>query len=757
MPLVIEWAGGSLLIDEDRSAVIGRDPDVDITIDHQKVSRHHIAVQFEAGVWGARDLGSSNGTLVDDQTVASVVVVEPVVLQLGGKTGPRITLTALGTDRRQVRAVVAPEASGLEGMRLGSRMSLSTRFRIGRDSSNDLVIDELLVSRFHAEITSRDGSSFDIVDLGSANGTFVNGQLVRRHKLAPEDLLTVGQSQFRYTSGALEPEGTSGGFRFSVDHVSVVVGGRRLLNEISFDLKPRSLTAVVGPSGAGKSTLLDVLTGQRTPTLGSVEFAGRDLHASYEELRQRLGFVPQADLLHTNLTTRRALDFGADLRFPRDTTRVERRQRVETVMNELGLTERADLRIDALSGGQRKRVSVALELLTEPVLLFLDEPTSGLDPGLDRQVMNLLRRLADDGRTVLVVTHSTANLDVCDDVVVLAPGGNLAHFGSPHTVLRALGANDWAEAFESLERRPASSWSGTGNSTRVRRAEDDRATLAPQKSQPWFNQLGTLMLRYVAVIRADRAYLLLLGLLPLLLAAVGYIVGSEHGIGPGASGSAGINIQARSLLLIVILGSVFMGAATAVQELVKERAIFHRERSTGLSSTAYLASKIAVLGCIAVLQSLVFVVLTLIGRDYPEDPLFSGLVVIDVLVPIALLTFVSMVVGLVISASIRTSEIAMPALVLVTMLFVVLSGAVPLRFDDVLSWLGVWNPAYWAMNSLAAVTDLNALLGSTADTSVIAWGHEPSSWITGVAILAAVGLIGSIMLTLLSAVRRERR
>lgn len=759
MPLIVEWAGGSLLLDDSQAAIIGRDLDVDISIDHPKVSRHHVVVQFENGLWRARDLGSSNGTLVDGKSVQSVEIAsvnEPVVLQLGGSVGPRVTLTAMGGRQRP-----STQSHGNTGrppvLRSGSRIPLTTRFRIGRDVSNDLVVDELQVSRFHAEITSRDGSAFDLVDLGSSNGTFVNGQHVRRHRLAVGDVVTIGQGRFRYVPGALEGDDSEGGFRFSAADVSVVVGEKRLLSGVSVELKPRSLTAVVGPSGAGKSTLLDVLTGQRTPTKGTVTFAGRDLHANYEELRQRLGFVPQADLLHTNLTVRRALEFGADLRFSRDTTRSERRARVKEVIDDLGLTDRADLRIDKLSGGQRKRVSVALELLTEPALLFLDEPTSGLDPGLDRQVMNLLRRLADDGRTVIVVTHSTANLDVCDDVVVLAPGGHLAHFGSPHTLLRGLGASDWAEAFELLENRPASSWTTSSATNAHAEAGDDGSALAPKKLQSWWFQLGTLMRRYLAVIAADRAYLLFLALLPVLMAAVGYVVGSEFGVGPGDRDSSGLNIQARSLLLILILGTVFMGAATAVQELVKERAILQRERSTGLSSTAYFVSKIVVLGVISVAQAVLFTLLTLVGRPYPDEALVMASPILDLLIPLALLAFVSMVVGLFVSAIVSTSETAMPALVLITMVFIVLSGAVPLRFDDLLDWVGVWNPAYWTMNALAAATDLNVLLGLGDQAAVSTWVSNGTTWTNAVTVLGLIASAGGVLLATLGGISGRRR
>lgn len=215
--------------------------------------------------------------------------------------------------------------------------------------------------------------------------------------------------------------------------LTVVVdrGRKTLLDQVSFPVGAKCLLAVVGPSGAGKSTLLGALTGLRPADRGTVLYDGRDLYRDYAELRSRIGLVPQDDILHSQLTVRRALTYAAELRFPQDTAKAERQARVDEVIGELGLEQRADLPIHSLSGGQRKRVSVALELLTKPSLLFLDEPTSGLDPGMDRSVMNMLRDLADDGRTVIVVTHSVLNLEGCDRLLVLAPGGRIAYFGAP--------------------------------------------------------------------------------------------------------------------------------------------------------------------------------------------------------------------------------------------------------------------------------------------------------------------------------------
>ena len=196
----------------------------------------------------------------------------------------------------------------------------------------------------------------------------------------------------------------------------------------------------------------------RPATTGTVLYDNRDLYQNYNELRYRIGLVPQESVLHTQLTARRALQYSAELRFPADVKPAERDGRVDEVMGELGLARHANTRADRLSGGQLKRVNVAQELLTKPSLLFLDEPTSGLDPGLDKSVMEQMRDLAHDGRTVIVVTHSVDNLDTCDRLLVLVPGGRIAYYGPPEEGLAYFGQARWAEVFQAFERYPDRDW-----------------------------------------------------------------------------------------------------------------------------------------------------------------------------------------------------------------------------------------------------------------------------------------------------------
>ena len=310
--------------------------------------------------------------------------------------------------------------------------------RIGRVPDNDVVLSDLNVSRHHAELRKSPTGQYEIVDLGSHNGTFVNGQRVTKQVLTEQDLVSIGSSTFRLTGGELRQFVDDGNITFTAQELVVKAGSKVLLDHVSFPIPEKCLLGVIGPSGAGKSTLLGALTGMRPATTGTVLYDNRDLYQNYNELRYRIGLVPQESVLHTQLTARRALQYSAELRFPADVKPAERDGRVDEVMGELGLTRHANTRADRLSGGQLKRVNVAQELLTKPSLLFLDEPTSGLDPGLDKSVMEQMRDLAHDGRTVIVVTHSVDNLDTCDRLLVLVPGGRIAYYGPPEEGLDLL-------------------------------------------------------------------------------------------------------------------------------------------------------------------------------------------------------------------------------------------------------------------------------------------------------------------------------
>jgi ABC transport system ATP-binding/permease protein len=613
------------------------------------------------------------------------------------------------------------------------------------------VLDDLLVSRWHAELRpSTDGHR--LVDMASPNGSHVNGRRVTTAELAEGDVVGIGHALLQYGRGRLTAYLDTGDITFEARALSVTApGGVRLLADVSFALPGGCLLAVIGPSGAGKSTLLRALTGQRPADSGVVHYDGRDLYANYDELRQRIGLVPQDDILHPQLTVHRALRYAARLRFPAESTDAEREGRVAEVMAELDLTGQAELRISRLSGGQRKRVSVALELLTRPSLLFLDEPTSGLDPGLDKAVTEQLHDLAHGGRadgggrTVVVVTHSVAHLDLCDRVLVMARGGRTAYFGPPAAALQHFGLPDFAAVFQALNQDRGTEWADRFAASRtfdrnvgatLSMPAVARPPAAPDargpRQQPRRTQFATLCRRYLAVIAADRAYLVSLAVLPAVLSLLARAVPGTDGLSVAAGGT-----RPRQLLLILVLGAALMGSAASVRELVKERPIYQRERAAGLSLTAYLGSKLAVLSVIAALQAVVLTLLATLGQPGVDHPLVLHWPTGDIVVAVTAVAVVAMAVGLLVSALIPNADRGMPLLVVIVMAQLILCGGLfPVRGRAVLEQLSWVAPSRWGYAMGAATLDLGRLPPPTDDPL---WHHHVATWVGDLVALAGLG------------------
>ncbi len=739
---------------------------------------------------------SSNGTWLDGKRVRQVAVENGLRLRLGTPTGPEVAVLPLPAvlsglreqepDPHSQMQTLRPDSPGyMPGPKLprpggaghadgaddppGSeslereheRQNVYRLVRgtlsIGRSRGNDIVVGDLLASRQHAELLIGE-SGVEIVDLGSANGTFVNGSRITRTLLTQRDVIAVGHHLFQVEGDQLVEYLDSGDVTFEADGLSVFAGGAQILHEVSFRLPGRALLAVIGPSGSGKSTLLNALTGFRPADQGTVRYAGRDMYLEYDELRRRIGHVPQDDLLHTTLTVHKALEYGAELRFPPDTTKVERRARVDEVLDELGLAHRAGLVVQNLSGGQRKRTSVALELLTRPTLLFLDEPTSGLDPGLDKNVMGSLRKLANDGRTVVVVTHSVAQLDICDYILVLARGGNIAYFGPPQNALSFLGQTSWPDVFEMLEMTPGVELAARFRDSRyyvpasvtAPPARPVPTELPSVRQQSVLAQTMTLSRRFLSVIASDRSYLGLIIAFPFLLGIMPRVVGRNLDALPNRP-----NQDAPLILLVLVLCACFMGMANSVREIVKERAIYRRERAIGLSRTAYLASKVLVLALVTALQSIVFTTIGILGHE-PRNAVAFGSPLFEMILAVTVISLSSAMIGLVVSSLVDNADKAMPLLVLITMSQVMFSGGlVAVDGKPGLKELSSIAPARWGFAAVASATDLNNVqkLGdrqlnpdSRADP---VWAHTASVYITDILACVALGILGVLVTALL--------
>ncbi|MFI2373031.1 FHA domain-containing protein [Streptomyces sp. NPDC018833] len=822
---VLELNGRTWTLDPSRSYTLGRDPQGDLVIDDARVSWRHATISWGGHGWVIEDHGSTNGTYVQGQRIHQMEIGPGSAVHLGNATdGPRVSLNAAGAYSAQAaapqqaaaqqapaqqqgwpqaqapqqaapqqgwqqahpqhpqapqpqaqqppqvphqqgvqKAQDAPPVYGDRSPTTFHQLALGRVMRIGRALENELVVSDLQVSRHHAEFVATPDGRFEIRDLGSHNGTYVNGQPIAKSSsvlIGPNDIVGVGHSTFRLVGDRLEEFVDTGEVSFSARHLTVTVdGGKQILRDVSFGVPEKSLIGVIGPSGSGKSTLLKALTGYRPANQGDVLYDNRSLYKQFAELRQRIGLVPQDDILHKELTVRKALTYAAKLRFPADTTPAERAARIDEVLRELKLDIHKDKKVTSLSGGQRKRVSVALELLTKPSLIFLDEPTSGLDPGMDRDVMQLLRGLADDGRTVLVVTHSVAELQLCDKLLVMAPGGSVAYFGPPEEALNFFGYSTWADVFSAFENYRDYDWAGRWRgSQHYQMYAADLDAVAPQavnmpppqqirppKPQSWGSQLWTLIRRYSSVIASDKGFMGLMVILPAVLGLVSVVIPADFGLAAPDDGRSRFNGDAGTIMLILAVGMCFSGAANSVRELIKERVIYERERATGLSRSAYLMSKVIVLGLITALQGVIICGIGFATRKLPEEGLIMPPAVEICLVVIAL-GFTSMMFGLVISSLVKTAEKTMPLLVMFAIVQVVFTGILFQVYGspglEQFAWL---MPSRWAIAGAGATLDLAHLMPpwdpkNPTDLDPL-WEHTAGQWGMNITVLLAIGMI----------------
>ncbi|WP_368834317.1 ATP-binding cassette domain-containing protein [Mycobacterium intracellulare] len=649
------------------------------------------------------------------------------------------TLEASGFDSANLRRAVQRSRSRLGAPPAGAAV-------IGRAEDSDIVISDVLASRHHAYLVPGP-TGMEIHDAQSINGTFVNGTRILSAPLTEGDVVTIGNVDLVFNGEILlrraEAATRTGGLE--VREVDFHVDNKRLIQKVSLTARPGTLTALIGGSGAGKSTLSRLIAGATCPTSGSITFEGHDIHAQFASLRSRIGMVPQDDVVHRQLTVTQALNYAAELRLPTDTSKSDRAQVVAQVIEELGLTKHADTRVDKLSGGQRKRASVALELLTGPSLLILDEPTSGLDPALDLQVMTMLRQLADAGRVVLVVTHSLSYLDLCDQVLLMAPGGKTAYCGPPGDIEATMGTTNWAKIFGMVGADP-----DEANRRFLAQAKppppvsdaDKPADLgAPARSSTW-RQFSTIARRQVRLIVADRAYFIFLALLPFVMGALALTVPGSTGFrvaDPNGDGSD----EPGSVLMLLTMAAVFMGTALTIRDLIGERPIFRREQAVGLSTKAYLLAKMAVFLVFAIVQSTIATTITILGKGAPTRPaLLLGSATLELYVATAAMCVAAAMIGLVLSSLARSNEQIMPLLVVSLMLQLVLCGGMVPVTDriglDQMSWAV---PSRWGYAAQASTVDLWTIEPGPLAPKDRHFKHTAGTWLFDVGMLVLLTVV----------------
>jgi ABC transport system ATP-binding/permease protein len=535
------------------------------------------------------------------------------------------------------------------------------------------------------------------------------------------------------------------------DQLGFTFSGQQLLGEMSFTAEPGTLTAIVGPSEASTSALINVLSGGAQPSVGTVTLDGHNVHA--EDLHCRIGIVPQYDLGHPQLTVDQALCYAAELRLPPGAPADHRRRVVNWALNGLQLTSLRTVQAGNLSAEQRKRVSMAIELLTGPALLLLDQPTAGLDPALQQQTMALLRRLADDGRVVVVATTSPTDLDMCDQVLLLTSTGTPAFAGSPADIGIGdePGTTSWSEILTRLSTDPDSAH--TAFLARQQDAPPPTAEpqevhvepLTPAAQLSVGRQIAIAARRQAWLIAGDQRYLIFLIFLPLLFGAIALLVPGHAGLGP-ADPYGDSPDEAVELLAVLNIGAVVMGTALGIRGLRGEQRIFRREQANGLSASAFLAAKIIVYSFIAIIQTGIITIIAVAGKGAPtQGAVLLGNAVVELFLTLAITAIVSAIVALAVSSLTTHIEQILLAAVLITLISLMFSGGMfPLADRLGLEQISWFVPSRWGFAASASTVDVPAVdLLAASDTS---WTHSTGRWLFDMAMLAVFGAVATVFL-----------
>jgi ABC-type multidrug transport system ATPase subunit/ABC-type multidrug transport system permease subunit len=698
---------------------IGRHPTNQLVLDVPTVSAEHAMIEYRAGVYHLIDRGSRNGTFLNGQRITEVDLNDGDLIRLGEMGSSAVSLT--------YRAGQAPPGAALDQFDLAAHDTLT----IGRAAECDLVLDSPLVSRHHARL-ERSGSTHLLSDLGSTNGTYVNSRRIDRAELHAGDVVQLGPYRFTYQPGQLSHVSSLQRGRLEALHLTRRIdGGQLILNDVSLALASREFVAIVGGSGSGKTTLLNALSGF-DPAEGRVLLNGDDFYANFELYRSLIGYVPQDDIIHRELPVGQALRYAALLRLPGDTSEDEINARIERVLAEVDMDAQAEQIVGRLSGGQRKRVSISMELLAEPGVFFLDEATSGLDPGLEKKLMFTLRRLADGGRTVALVTHATANIKQCDHVAFIG-AGRLVFFGPPGVALEFFGVNEFADIYEAIE-DDAAAWekrfresnayaqyvlprlSNAEASGRSPHRPTPRSIAAAPRANPW-RQFSILTQRYFELVVRDKVLLtLLLAVMPLLGLLLTLITRPSTLVGEStqriqailvASGSYSVAGEAQIVIMMFALAAGLVGLFAAAFELVRERAIYRRERMVNLRLRTYLGSKIVVLVGFAALQVLALLVVVALRVQVP----FDGIVLpgpLELYLTLLLTTIVGIMLGLFISALAANSNSVIYLVLLAVFVQIIFAG-VFFELPGITKAISFFTPTRWAVEALGSTIDLPAL------------------------------------------------
>jgi len=669
-------------------------PLVDFELDSSLISPEHAFISGDGlGNLFLTDQGSTNGTFLNGTRIPSH---QDILLEPGS------TITFASNDLYQLyvepsisEQPIQPAIAADENSNYSSIIDLlntSGNVIVGRGADSDLMISDVTVSRQHAHIVKTSPSTFTITDLNSTNGTFINGQKLQgTRNLLTDDIILIGDFRLSLTGStqdirneiAIRTEGIMKQYQ----------NGYLGLQETSISIPSQKLLAIMGPSGCGKSTLMKALNGDDPCTNGRVFIHGLELTANYEYLKPRIGYVPQDDIVHKELTVEQSLFYAAKLRMDKpDKITIE--TKIDQILFSLNIQQIRKNKIHSISGGQRKRVSIAVELLTDPLILFLDEPTSPLDPQTIEEFLDILRSLSDRGTTVILVTHKPEDLNYMDLVIFMSEGGHLVYYGSTDKYKEYFGVNSAVEVYADISGTEAPVW--------IRQYQSQHNDVALQESSTPSHitklktstllQLYWLSKRYLNIKINDRLNtLILLAQAPVIALLLSFIF--QH-ISPAVP-------------FLVAISAIWFGVSNAAREIVSELPIYRRERMFNLKITPYILSKLTILTLLSIIQaSLLIGILSLRFSDVmfnDINPVWHNPA--SAILWTILLSLSASMMGLLLSATMNSSEKVMTLVPIVLIPQIILAGFITKISNwgiEIISWLTL---ARWGTEGLHIIQE----------------------------------------------------
>jgi ABC-type multidrug transport system ATPase subunit len=657
----------------------------DIEIDDSTISRTHAELSYSSQGLRVMDPGSKNGVYVNN-------VLIPKNQPMDVNVGDRLVIGPY-----QIEFEFAAEKKRTDSL-LKQLLTEKNRITIGRNSDNDIVLSDPTVSRHHAAISVESGKYW-VEDLDSTNGTYLNDVLVKtRTEFGEQDTLLISLHAFQLNKAQKDLRSESAIIAQGIEkkYPNGYVG----LKQMSAEIPNSHFVALMGPSGCGKSTLLKALNGDNPASSGQVYIHGLLLNMHYNFLKRKIGYVPQDDIVHRELTVERTLYFAAKLRLPESTSDAELEVRIDKVLTSLNINDPKirKTQIKDLSGGQRKRISIAVELLNQPTILFLDEPTSPLDPETIDEFLKCIRQLVKEGTTVVMVTHKPEDLKYVDRVIFLAANGYLSFYGEKEDFLKHFDADNIIEIYAKLN-KPKNAlpyYNQLLKNEQTPELEDEAVFNKSTQKESFWLQLYWLVLRYLNIKINDRSNLVLLVAQPVIISVLVIFIFKNLELG---------------VMFLMAIAAIWFGVSNAAKEIVGELPIYLRERMFNLKINTYILSKLAVLSLIAFIQVLIFV--TIIYQNYknyntgemPEIYLqsFGTSVWFMFYISIA-----ATAMGLLLSSLFDNTERVMTVVPIALMPQIMLAGVISKIEHIGVELLSFLTLGRWGTEGLARIQDLNS-------------------------------------------------